>query len=372
VFFVPGYDPNAPRRYRELYRAEAARQAEISGFNIDVARVPGTQGAAWTVTALMDGQLTHTTVELLTWEDIVRKSMSRSILATYWVMLRTIWVYLASGAFVRLVRLRALPMLVAIYPVFALLLQLGLALGAGYLGVLATRFIGAPAWIVGAGITYAGLEAFRRADSRYFAYYLIHDYWFAASGHGKTPAPLVERLEQFARRLSAVTTDDADEILIVGHSTGAQLASTRPEFGLLTLGQVIPMQSFLPRADALRADLAHLSRSEALTWVDVSAPGDGACFALSDPVAVSGMADEGQRWPLVLSAAFTQSLSPAQYRATKWRFFRRHIQYLCAFDEPERYDYFSVTAGPQTLGARFAGRVSSPSMITRNLRGGRR
>ena len=27
VFYLPGYDPIHPRRYRELYRAEAARQA---------------------------------------------------------------------------------------------------------------------------------------------------------------------------------------------------------------------------------------------------------------------------------------------------------------------------------------------------------
>ena len=31
VFYIPGYDPFHPRRYRELYRKEAAEQARISG-----------------------------------------------------------------------------------------------------------------------------------------------------------------------------------------------------------------------------------------------------------------------------------------------------------------------------------------------------
>ena len=31
VFYIPGYDPFHPRRYRELYRTEASAQAAIPG-----------------------------------------------------------------------------------------------------------------------------------------------------------------------------------------------------------------------------------------------------------------------------------------------------------------------------------------------------
>jgi hypothetical protein len=97
----------------------------------------------------------------------------------------------------------------------------------------------------------------------------------------------------------------------------------------------------------------------------VTAPGDGCAFALCDPVAVTGVAPEGQRWPLVISAAFTQTLSPERWRHLRWRFFRLHFQYLCAFDRPGDYDYFRITAGTQTLAARYAGRPASKSRITR-------
>ncbi|MFI4897201.1 MAG: hypothetical protein ACIARR_05185, partial [Phycisphaerales bacterium JB059] len=41
------------------------------------------------------------------------------------------------------------------------------------------------------------------------------------------------------------------------------------------------------------------------------------------PVAVSGVAPEsGKRWPLVISAAFTQTLSPERWKELRWRFFR--------------------------------------------------
>ena len=98
--------------------------------------------------------------------------------------------------------------------------------------------------------------------------------------------------------------------------------------------------------------------------MDVTAPGDGCAFALCDPVAVSGVAPAaGKRWPLVISAAFTQTLSPARWKDLRWRFFRLHFQYLCAFDRPGTYDYFRITAGPRTLAGRFAGRAPSKSRI---------
>jgi hypothetical protein len=46
-----------------------------------------------------------------------------------------------------------------------------------------------------------------------------------------------------------------------------------------------------------------------------------------------------------------------------------HFQYLCAFDRPGDYDYFQITAGPQTLAARYAGRPASKSRIERATSG---
>jgi hypothetical protein len=123
------------------------------------------------------------------------------------------------------------------------------------------------------------------------------------------------------------------------------------------------MVSFLPKADRLRTDLNFLSTRDELAWVDVTAPGDGCTFALCDPVAVSGVAPEGQKWPLVISAAFTQTLSPERWKELRWKFFRLHFQYLCAFDRVGDYDYFRITAGPQTLADRFEGREPSKSRI---------
>lgn len=131
------------------------------------------------------------------------------------------------------------------------------------------------------------------------------------------------------------------------------------------------MVSFLPGAHRLRADLRLLGSTRALTWVDVSAPGDGCAFALCDPVAVTGVGDNPRTGPLVLSAAFTRTLRPETWAELRRRYFRLHFQYLCAFDNlpggRDAYDYFAITAGPLTLGERFGTRAPSRSLIERPL-----
>ncbi|WP_372887559.1 hypothetical protein [Shimia sp.] len=382
VFYIPGYDPIHPRRYRELYRKEGAAQAAISGYRLALAAKQGGGAGGpygWHVDGAIEGGETRADFEVLVWSDIVRDSMSNSIVATYLQLARTAWTYIASGALARLMRLRKGPVIAALYPVLFLLLQLLLALLAAWgLGRVLGLFL--PPWTAWLGLAAVPpvLGWFRKKDNRFFAYYLMHDYAYSARWKGANPPELEARMAEFAERIASALHQEVDEVLVVGHSSGAHLAvsvladlirqgrvpDNGPVLSFLSLGQVVPMVSFLPRARRLRADLHFLCQRDELTWVDVTAPGDGCAFALCDPVHVSGVAPaQGKRWPLVLSAAFTQTLSPARWKELRWRFFRLHFQYLCAFDAPGEYDYFRITAGPQTLGRRFAGRAASQSRI---------
>src|SRR6056297_1230283 len=383
VFYIPGYDPIPPRRYRELYRKESAAQAGVSGYDINVLPSEAKVRFGWGVKAHMGGAEVETQVEVLVWSDIVKDSMDRGILATYAQMVRTAVTYIGTGALFRLMRLRKGPVIAALYPVGVLLLQLGLALlGAWGLGQGLALWHPVAGW-GGLVVVPFVLEWFRRRDGRFFAYYLMHDYAYSARHKGAPSPELEARLAEFARDIAAALTEDCDEVLVVGHSSGAHLGVTvladlvragrvppdGPALSFLSLGQVVPMVSFLPGAWRLRADLACLSTRPELFWLDVSAPGDGCSFALCDPVSVSGVAPEGKRGPLVLSAAFTRTLSPERRRALRRRFFRLHFQYLCAFDRPGAYDYFAITAGPRRLADRFAGRAPSPARIERAVSG---
>ena len=404
VFYIPGYDPHPPRRYRELYRTESAAQAEISGYRID--QKPGRSDTGWKVRAEIEGAQVQSTIDVLVWNDLVQSSMRAGIAGTYFALIRTAWTYLASGTLRRLTWLAKGPVLAALYPVVMLLGQLLVALVAaaslgsfaGWLiltgGAAFNRLFGlapdtgswvwlflgtALFWVVFLPVSLIILRWFKSKDDKTFAYYLMHDYAYTAKRRGAYPDEIEARLHEFRHRIQAALREDIQEVLIVGHSSGAQLAVSLvadilrenplaqqlgPKLSLLTLGQVIPMVSFLPAADRLRRDLRLLSTADQITWIDVSAPGDGCAFALSDPVAVSGVAPEqGQLWPVVISAAFSKTLSKKRQEELRHRYFRLHFQYLCAFDAPGEYDYFKITAGPQTLGQRFHGRRSSQNRI---------
>lgn len=374
VLYLPGFDPIPPRRYRELYRREAADQARISGHRLRITKAQA-QGFAWAVHGRVEGRDTTTVIEVALWSDIVQASMRQGIAGTFAQLARTSWTYIATGTLSRLMRLRRGPVIAALYPIAVLLMQLVLALLAG--GLAAWLVGGWPGLPVGLAVAWGVLVLGRRLDHRLFAYYLMHDYAFTARHRGAYPPALEDRLAQFRARLTAILDDGPDEVLVVGHSSGAYLAVSLmadllrervepgPALSLLTLGHVVPMAAFLPDAGRLRDDLGWLARSDGLFWLDVTAPGDACCFALCDPVAVCGQADPDQRWPLVISAAFTHTLSPDRQAALKNRWFKLHFQYLCAFDRPGDYDYFAITAGPRTLAQRFAGRKPSPGRITR-------
>ncbi|WP_343032443.1 hypothetical protein [Tritonibacter litoralis] len=388
VFYIPGYDPIHPRRYRELYRKEGAAQAEISGYALTLS--PATvQGAfGWRVDAEIADQTVETDFEVMVWSDIVRDSMDASIVGTYLQLIQTAWIYIASGTLNRLMLLRKGPVIAALYPVLMLLIQALLALGLAVLvhkGFVAIwEQITVPGfiadmvgWVAGGFVGARLLHWFKRLDNKLFAYYLMHDYAYSAASRGENSPELEARMAEFAARIRAALDEtDVDEVLVVGHSSGAHVGVSvladllrqgmpdgGPTLSFLTLGQVVPMVSFLPKAARLRRDLQFLSLQDHVAWVDVTAPGDGCAFALCDPVAVSGVATPQKRWPLVVSAAFTQTLSPKRWAELRWRFFRLHFQYLCAFDRPGDYDYFQITAGPQTLRTRYHARKASPARI---------
>jgi hypothetical protein len=382
VFYIPGYDPMLPRRYRELYRTEGVKQAEISGYDLQLKGRSGKAGNyGWTVDTDIEGRKTHTEFEFLLWSDIVQASMQRTIAGSFWLLASTAWAYISTGALFRLMRLQKGPIIAALYPVVILLAQLFLGLLLGYviyrvLGGVTHRVLGL---VAGFAVLSAVMVWFKSKDNKIYAYYLMHDYAFSAQYGGDIPPELLARMAEFSDHIYKALQSDVDEVLVVGHSSGAHLSVSiladlfrrhkipdkGPKLGFLTLGHVVPMVSFLPNAWILRRDLNALCQQDEFTWVDVTAPGDGCTFALCDPVSVSGVAPGGgHKWPLIFSAAFSQTLSKDYYARIKNRFFRLHFQYLCHFDQPRDYDYFQITAGPVTLAERFKDRAPSPSVIT--------
>ncbi|MBQ0936651.1 hypothetical protein [Ideonella paludis] len=167
--------------------------------------------------------------------------------------------------------------------------------------------------------------------------------------------------EVIANRMAS---GDDDEVQVVAHSSGCIAAvaalsraidrlertqKTRKAVSLLTLGQCIPVLSHQPEAKSFRVALKHLGQSKSLTWIDVSAPPDACCFALTDPCASPHDSDAHSENVKRLSPRYAEQMDSGRYQALKADKLRCHFQYLMAFPKPKHYDFFQWVCGPQTL-----------------------
>ena len=89
VFYIPGFDPFPPRRYRELYRTESQEQARISDYTIAQDPLRSTENFGWRVTRTMERRDTVSEITVLTWSDLVKSSMDRGVVWTYLSLIKT-------------------------------------------------------------------------------------------------------------------------------------------------------------------------------------------------------------------------------------------------------------------------------------------
>jgi hypothetical protein len=377
VFYVSGFDPKGAGHYHAMYREQSAIQSPLNGLTLEVGpRQRDRAGnSSWAVQARDGDNEVHTRYEFLRWDDIVRNHWPKTTARLWRDIVATTIFNLRCASLWRMFRL-SWPPAVALLGPFALLcaVLVGLPLLSAFAGALIYRLSGglAPA-AAGAATTASVLGWIAwKLQARYSMYWLMRSYAFTArQGRNETP-DLEARLDLLAGQVRRrIEEGDDDEVLVVGHSSGAMMAisilaralhglpefSSRagPRVALLTLGQWIPLLGLLPGADRFRRELQALAVAPLLTWIDFSAPPDGCCFALVDPLSACGASCAGALAdrPKLLSPRFAEMFGPGEYQALRKDKFRMHFQYLMASERKTEYDYFAITAGAVPLGERF-------------------
>lgn len=375
VFYLSGFDPKGASHYHALYRDEAVRQAEVSGLRVTVGRrQKSAEGNAfWDISAAAPEGPVETRYEFLRWDDIVRAHWPRSQATLIKNLISTTWLNLRTGALWRMFKL-AWPPVLAVFLPFVLLCAVivGVPLIAA-LTVWATppSWASWTAWLISSVAVAGWLALALQLEKKFNMAWLLRSYAFTARQAGGLAPQLDARLEQHAETLLArIQSGIDDEVLIVGHSSGTMMAATvlanalrsdpqlgsrGPAVALLTLGQWMPLLSTLPKAERFREDLRCLARAKAIDWIDFSAPPDGCCFALVNPLLACG--DDSAavtHRPKLLSPRFADMFDAHDYAAIRRDRFRCHFQYLMASKKAVPFDYFAITAGAQTLAHRFS------------------
>jgi hypothetical protein len=374
VFYLSGFDPKGAAHYHALYHQEAARQSEVSGVSITVGRRQKTSegNAFWDLSGNPPEGSVETRYEFLRWDDIVRQNWSRSQPVLIKDLISTTWLNLRTGALWRMCKI-AWPPVLAIFLPFVLLCVV--VISTPLMAALAAWItpLSWSGWVAGLFSLAAGagwLALTLQLEKKFNMAWLLRSYAFTAKqAKGLTPQ-LDRRLEQHAGTLLArINSQLDDEVLLVGHSSGttmaamvlanalrqdAKLGSRGPVVSFLTLGQCMPLLSSLPAATRFRADLRCLADAKDIDWIDFSAPPDGCCFALVNPLLACGddavaVADR----PKLLSPRFADMFDADDYAAIRRDRFRCHFQYVMASKKAVAFDYFAITAGAQTLAHRF-------------------
>ena len=85
----------------------------------------------------------------------------------------------------------------------------------------------------------------QKNDGKFFVYYLMHDYAYSAASKGENPPELEARMETFRATIAEALVLDVDEVLVVGHSSGAH-------FGVSVLADLVARTGAVPAKMVLR------------------------------------------------------------------------------------------------------------------------
>jgi hypothetical protein len=376
---VQGYDPRGLPEYYRMFRQEFRKTLALYGLTGQVgkpANDPARYITTWDVETHGPGWDVATRYMFLRWEDIIRRDFARPAWWKVVHMYLAMGHALAHGVIWRLLKAHWRFGLFVLYPMVLMTLWAlaGAAVGFGVAWLAA--WLGLPAWaadLVGAAFGFAAFAgALKVTEKHTYLLYLCDDIastWQFA--HGQRP-DWEARLDLFAGYvIDAVRATGADEVVVVGHSSGSFLAvdvldralardptlgQHRPKVRLLTIGANLPIIGFHARAQWFRDRLLRLSRSDEIAWVDFQSRHDIMNLWPFDPIAGHGLdPGPGRRNPTVVSISFRDIWHPEGFGRRRWRFFRAHFQFLLANERTGApYDYYLICCGPEGLTERAA------------------
>ena len=388
VIYVQGYDPRGLAQYYRMFRTELRKSSKLYGLQATIGRPKSSDDgsmASWSIDTSAAGWQTRTSYDFLRWEDLIKQDLTWPIWRT---VLHAVAIYLRllfAGTLARFWKAHWRFATFISYPYFVLLNEaIWSAIAALVVGKLMSGF-GAPGALslaAAAAVFVAVLSALLKyTERRTYMLYLMSDTIFTWQFAHRQRPEWDQRIERFAQHLVEVArSTDAEEIIVVGHSSGsflgveivARALEIDPELGrhgprvvLLTLGGNLPIIGFLPKSDDFRRHLRQLAVEPSIDWVDCQSRKDVMNFYPFDPIAGHGIEVGAARHnPTLVPVRFREVIDPARYNRFRWQFFRVHFQFVMANERPHAYDFYMIVCGPVSLSDRVKHPAAALAAVT--------
>jgi hypothetical protein len=382
VIYVQGYDPRGLAQYYRMFRTELRKFGRLYDLTATISRpqsVSDSEIASWTIETKAYDWQTRTNYDFLRFEDFIQRDLAAPVWRTVFAAVWIYWRLVFRGTIARFARANWRFATFITYPHLMLLAE---AAAVGTIAVLlkwGLDSIGVPSLfgiVIAAALFVALLGSLLKysEDRTYLLYLLCDTIWTWQFAH-RQRVEWDQRLDRFADYLCKVARDsDAEEIVLVGHSSGSFLGTEilaralkrdpalghhGPRIVLLTLGGNYPIVGFHKAAQDFRDHLRQLAIEPSIDWIDCQARKDVMNFFQLDPIASHGIDVGNQRRnPTIVPVRFREIIDPEHYGLFRWQFFRVHFQFVKANERPHAYDFFMIVCGPLPLRER----MSHPDM----------
>ena len=378
IIYVQGYDPRGLAQYYRMFRTELRKFGRLYQLTATVSR-PQAAGdgetASWTIETKASDWQTRTRYDFLRWEDLIQRDLAAPIWRTVFQATWLYWRAVFSGTITRFWKAHWRFATFVTYPHFVLLIEALCVLGIACAFAKGLEALGIPdpfSIAAAAALFAAGLgAALKYTENRTYLLYLLSDaIWTWEFSNRKRPE-WDQRIDRFAQYLVNVARKgDAEEIVVVGHSSGSFLGSEivaralkldpslgrhGPRVVLLTIGGNFPIVGFHAASQDFRDHLRLLAVEPSIDWIDCQSRKDVMNFFPFDPIAGHGI-DVGaaRRNPTIVPVPFREIIKPEHYKLFRWKFFRVHFQFVMANELPHAYDFFMIVCGPIPLSERMA------------------
>ena len=378
IIYIQGYDPRGLPQYYRMFRTELRKFGRLYQLSATLSRPQGASDgeiASWTIETKADDWQTRTRYDFLRFEDFIQRDLASPIWRTVFQAVWIYWRLVFTGTITRFWHANWRFATFITYPHFLLLLEAVCAAALAFAFGRALDAIGIPnlfsiAAAIAVFVAILGTVLKYTENQTYLLYVLSDTIWTWEFSHRARPE-WDQRIDRFAQHLVKVAREsDAEEIVIVGHSSGSFLGTEMlaralqldpalgrhgPRIVLLTIGGNFPIVGFHAVSQPFRDHLRMLAVEPSIDWIDCQSRKDVMNFYPFDPVEGHDInAGDARRNPKIVSVRFRDIIKPEHYNAFRWKFFRVHFQFVMANERPHAYDFFMIVCGPIFLSARMA------------------
>lgn len=376
VFYLTGYDPRRPVIYRDLFARELSKAAVLRSYSAQAGALDESDPVApnFTMAADADGRPVESAVSILRWDDLIRPAYRSSVLFRLPRLLSVGFDLLRRGVIAKIARLDWQFASFLVYPyAMTLFAILSVLVAGGVAGVWSAQFSPVAALPCALLAVVVCGWFWLRIERTFYIRYLLEDWMFSFAHERRAEAMLAARVDAFAERIVEAAADpEIDELLLIGHSSGAFLAPEalaralerdpdlfrhKARISLLTIGAMASLVLLVDHNSRYGAALSRLAEEPGITWYEVQSRHDFMNMCPVDPIFVSGrFANRTPAWPRILRLSMPSIADPGQLGLfrERLRFFKIHFRFVAANERAEWYDFYGMLVGPQTLATRLS------------------